>query len=325
MPKFASIDIGSNTVRLLIMETFGKGDFREIDSERVICRLGEGLHNEKHLLEPRITLTLQTLENFRDRCRRHGDIPIQAVATSAVREASNREEFVRRAKEQAGLTVEVISWEEEARLTLEGVFWKLPHENRKLLTFDIGGGSTEFILSQGKQIIATAGTALGVVSLTERFITRHPIDAGEYQALTDHLREALAGVASQLEDPRPEAVIGTAGTVTTLAALDRNIFPYDPEAIHGTKLPRKNIEILLEDLKSRSLAERLQLKPLERGREDLIIAGTALVLATLSAFQCNLLTVSEYSLREGLLLKAFADQRAAGPSELNRGNLPGNS
>lgn len=306
MPKFASIDIGSNTVRLLIMETSGKGDFREIDSERVICRLGEGLHNEKHLLEPRITLTLQTLENFRDRCRRHGDIPIQAVATSAVREASNREEFVRRAKEQAGLTVEVISWEEEARLTLEGVFWKLPHENRKLLTFDIGGGSTEFILSQGKQIIATAGTALGVVSLTERFITQHPIEAGEYQALTDHLREALAVVTSQLGNPQPEAVIGTAGTVTTLAALDRNIFPYDPETIHGTVLPRKNIEILLEDLKHRSLEERLQLKPLERGREDLIIAGTALVLATLSAFQCGLLTVSEYSLREGILLKAFS-------------------
>ena len=308
MSKFAAIDIGSNTVRLLIMEVSAKGDFREIDSERVICRLGEGLHTEQRLLEHRMAFTLEALENFRDRCRRHGDIPIQVVATSAVREASNREEFVRRAKEQAGLTGEVIPWEEEARLTLAGVFWKLPHENKTILTFDIGGGSTEFILSQGNQVIATAGSALGVVRLTERFITRHPSDAGEYRTLIDHLREEFATVKSQLGNPIPEGVIGTAGTVTTLAALDRNIFPYDPEAIHGTVLPRKNIEILQEDLKRRSLAERLQLKPLERGREDLIIAGTALVLETLSAFQSDLLTVSEYSLREGLLLKAFTEQ-----------------
>lgn len=304
MQKIAAIDIGSNTVRLLIAEISANGDFREIDSARVICRLGEGLHNEKRLLESRMSMTLQTLQNFRDRCREHGDIAIHAVATSAVRESSNGEEFVRRAREQAGLTVEVIPWEEEARLTLAGVFWKLPHHNRTILTFDIGGGSTEFILSQGKNVTATAGTSLGVVRLTERFIRQHPTDADEYRALTTHLREELAMVRSQLGNP--ETVIGTAGTVTTLAALDRNIFPYDPAAIHGTELPRKNIEVLLEDLKSRSLAERLQLQPLERGREDLIIAGAALVLATLNAFQCDLLTVSEYSLREGLLLKAFA-------------------
>ena len=310
MQKFAAIDIGSNTVRLLIMEVSANGDFREIDAERVICRLGEGLHNEKRLLESRMSLTLQTLENFRDRCREHGNIPIHAVATSAVREAANREEFVRRAREQAGLTVEVIPWEEEARLTLEGVFWKLPHQNRNILTFDIGGGSTEFILSQGKNVTATAGTSLGVVRLTERFISKHPTDADEYRALTVHLREELATVRSQLGDPQPEAVIGTAGTVTTLAALDRNIFPYDPEAIHGTELPKERIEILLEDLKVRSLAERLQLKPLERGREDLIIAGVALVLATLNAFQSQLLTVCEYSLREGILLKAFRRERS---------------
>lgn len=314
MQKIAAIDIGSNTVRLLIMEISANGDFREIDSARVICRLGEGLHNEKRLLESRMALTLQTLQNFRDRCREHGDIAIHAVATSAVRESSNGEEFVRRAREQAGLTVAVIPWEEEARLTLAGVFWKLPHQGRNILTFDIGGGSTEFILSQGKNVTATAGTSLGVVRLTERFIRQHPTDANEYRALTTHLQAELATVKSQLGNPQPEAVIGTAGTVTTLAALDRNIFPYDPAAIHGTELPRKNIEILLEDLKSRSLAERLQLQPLERGREDLIIAGAALVLATLNAFQCDLLTVCEYSLREGILLKAFAAGSPAEPT-----------
>ena len=159
-------------------------------------------------------------------------------------------------------------------------------------------------------MIATAGTSLGVVRLTERFIHQHPVDADEYEALTNHLRQELATVYSKLGNPQPQVVIGTAGTVTTLAALDRNIFPYDPAAIHGTELPRQRIEILLEDLRALSLEGRLQLKPLEPGREDLIIAGTALVLATLNAFQSNLLTVCEYSLREGILLKAFRREGA---------------
>ena len=103
----------------------------------------------------------------------------------------------------------------------------------------------------------------------------------------------------------PQVLIGTAGTVTTLAALRGNIYPYDPEKIHGTLLPRQDVEILLQDLKEKSLNERLKLEPLEPGREDLIIAGTVIVLETMRAFQCDPLLVSEYSLREGIILKAL--------------------
>ena len=126
MKKFGSIDIGSNTVRLLVMEVDDAGNFKEVDSKRVICRLGEGINSEKRLLPHRMELTLDVLQRFRDQCRKYGDIPIRVVATSAVREASNRDEFVQLAKERAGLDVQVITWEEEARLTVEGVFWKLP-------------------------------------------------------------------------------------------------------------------------------------------------------------------------------------------------------
>ena len=103
----------------------------------------------------------------------------------------------------------------------------------------------------------------------------------------------------------PQVLIGTAGAVTTLAALRDNIYPYDPERIHGALLPRRDVEILLQELKEKSLSERLKLKPLERGREDLIIAGTVIVLETMRAFQCDPLLVSEYSLREGIILKAL--------------------
>ena len=305
MKKFASIDIGTNTVRLLILETDAQNDFNPVDSERVITRLGEGMDTEKRILENRISTTLAVLSNFRDRCRAHGDIPIQAVATSAVREAENGDEFVQRARELTGIRIQVIPWEEEARLTLEGVLWKIPHQNKKILAFDIGGGSTEFILSRGNKIAATAGTRLGTVRLTEKFITRHPVDPDELRNLEDHLSKSLTSVKERLAEFDPELLIGTAGTVTTLAALDKNIYPYDPEKIHGTLLPHERVQGLMDELKSKSIEERLALKPMEPGREDLIIAGTAIALETMKAFGCQTLRVCEYGLREGILLNSL--------------------
>jgi len=305
MKKIAAIDIGTNTARMTILEL--EPAPREVASGRAITRLGESIGSGgRRLLDHRIEKTIDALRGFLNTCKRHGAMPVHAVATSAVREAANREEFLRRVKEKTNLDVQVIPWEEEARLTLEGVLWKISGDGKTVLTFDIGGGSTEYILSRGKHILKAAGTSLGVVRLTEQFISRHPIDPAEYQALETHLRNDLAGVRSQLPDDTVDLLIGTAGTVTTLAALDRNIYPYDPLKVHGATLQKENIRKIFEDLKNRSLEERLQLKALERGREDLIIAGTAIVLQTMEAFACNELTVSEYGLREGIILKHLA-------------------
>ncbi len=305
MSTFASIDIGSNTIRLLVMETDASGNFKELASQRVICRLGEGIHTEGRLLPHRIDLAVQTLKDFQEQCAPFGNIPVHIVATSAVREAQNKNEFVDRVKEELGWTVDVIPWEEEARLTLEGVFWKIPETPQNTVTFDIGGGSTEFILSKGKNVEACAGTSLGVVRLTERFITQHPVKEDEYQRLRNHLKTELESVRQQLGTPQPSILIGTAGTVTTLAAMDKDIYPYDPERVHGTQLSRETIERLNGELKSKSLEDRRKIRTLEQGREDLIIAGTAIVLETMQAFDTDVLTVSEYSLREGILLKAI--------------------
>lgn len=305
MKKIASIDIGSNTVRLLILEFDENRNFQILTSRRVITRLGEGMDIHGKLMEPRMSATLSALSTFQQDCQGHGNPPLHAVATSAVREASNGKEFVRLARETTGIEIEIIPWEEEARLTLEGVFWKIPHENRRILTLDIGGGSTEFILSEGKNIVGFCSSPLGVVRLTEKFIHQHPVDNAEYENLTKHLRGELQAIKKKLSAFMPQVLIGTAGTVTTLAALRENIYPYDPEKIHGALLPRQDVETLLQDLKEKSLNERLALKPLERGREDLIIAGTAIVLETMQIFQCDPLLVSEYSLREGIILKAL--------------------
>ena len=307
MANIASIDIGSNTARLLIIEPKDDQKFNLLVSERNITRLGEGIEAQGKLTEHRIQTTLKVLSIFRQICLENGDPPIFAVATSAVREASNGQEFVRRAKKETGIDIKIITWEEEARLTLEGVYWKIPHENRRVITFDIGGGSTEFILSQGENIKDFCSTSLGVVRLTEKFITQHPVDEREYHSLQNHLQYELQTVKKKLSAFLPELLIGTAGTVTTLAALKENIYPYDPEKIHGSTFSRPEAEAILDDLKGKSLSQRLLLKPIEPGREDLIIAGTAIVLETMRAFGCEILTVSEYSLREGLILRAMND------------------
>ena len=308
MTNIASIDIGSNTARLLILEFTGDQKFNLLVSKRNITRLGEGIDAQGKLTEHRMQTTLKVLSRFRQICLENGDPPLFAVATSAVREASNGQEFVRRAKKETGIDIKIIPWEEEARLTLEGVYWKIPHENRRVITFDIGGGSTEFILSEGENIKDFCSTSLGVVRLTEKFITQHPVDEKEYHSLQNHLQDELQTVKNKLSAFLPELLIGTAGTVTTLAALKENIYPYDPEKIHGSTFSRPEAESILNDLKGKSLSQRLLLKPMEPGREDLIIAGTAIVLETMRAFGCEILTVSEYSLREGLILRAMNGQ-----------------
>ena len=141
--------------------------------------------------------------------------------------------------------------------------------------------------------------------LTEKFISQHPVDEKEFKDLQNYLRKELLEVKKQLSEFSPEILIGTAGTVTTLAALKEKIYPYDPEKIHGSIFSLHDAESILENLKKKSLAERLSLKSLEKGREDLIIAGTAIVLATMHAFDCKMLQVSEYSLREGIILNAI--------------------
>lgn len=305
MTRVASIDIGTNAVRLLVMEREPNGNLLAIEQERAITRLGERMDIENRLLDHRMNETISVLSEFREKCFAFEPLTIRAVATSAVREASNQKEFISRAKEEADIEVEVISWEEEASLMMRGVLWRLPGAEKNVLAFDIGGGSTEFILARDKGIVSAAGSLLGVVRLTEKFLFHHPVEVNEYVALEGCLRRELKAIKEKLSDFSPEMLVGTAGTVTTLAAIDGDVYPYDTEQIHGRTLTRTRVEELLESLKMKSLDERLAIKTMEKGREDLIIAGSALTLEIMRTFACGLLTVSEYGLREGVVLDAI--------------------
>jgi exopolyphosphatase/guanosine-5'-triphosphate,3'-diphosphate pyrophosphatase len=187
MTRVASIDIGTNTVRLLILETTRDGSLRELDQLSSITRLGKGMGTEKKILGDRMDETISVLTNFRNECRKFEPLTIRVVATSAVREASNQKDFVTRAKKEADLEIAVISWKEEAELMVKGVLWKLPNIEKDILIFDIGGGRTEYILVRGRQIVSAVGTQLGTVRLTDQFISHHPININAFLVPCTHL------------------------------------------------------------------------------------------------------------------------------------------
>jgi exopolyphosphatase / guanosine-5'-triphosphate,3'-diphosphate pyrophosphatase len=302
--RIAVIDVGTNTVRLLVADSAGGSPYRPLLTDQEITRLGEGLLSDKMLQPAPIRRTLDVLRRFHETADAQGAATIRAVGTSALREAVNRNEFLVRARAEAGLEIAVISGEEEGRLTLLGVRAGLPTPPDRMVMLDIGGGSTELLLADGPRILASASTGLGVVKLTERFLRADPPDPVELDALRrvaasrfDRLlREEFHGLT-------PEAALaGTAGTVTSLAAIDLGLVPYDPDRVNGHRLTRERVVELLRRLASLPLARRREVRGLEAGRADVMVAGAAVCLAAMDALGAGCLTVSDSGLREGILL-----------------------
>jgi exopolyphosphatase/guanosine-5'-triphosphate,3'-diphosphate pyrophosphatase len=300
MPTFAAIDVGTNTVRLLVAEADAPGAYAVRHQAQAITRLGEGLEATGHLTAAAIGRTVGAVAEYAATSRRLGAVAIRAVATSAAREAVNREAFLTAAT-AARCPLEVVSPAEEARLTTLGALHLLPRPATRCVIIDIGGGSTEFTLAAGGAPQGSVSLPLGVVKLTERFLPEDPPPAEALAALAAHVREALTGVPFQLELRSAEA-IGTAGTVTTLAALELRLDPYDPHRVTGHRLTLERVRELSAWLAGMPLAERQHLPGLEPGRADVIVAGAYLLAEALAVLGFEALTVTDGGLREGLLL-----------------------
>ncbi|MFQ5898981.1 MAG: Ppx/GppA family phosphatase [Candidatus Methylomirabilia bacterium] len=303
MRRLATIDLGTNTIRLLVVEVAGDGTWRTLAQRQALTRLGEGLHARGALSRAAMDRTVATVAGF---CREAGAFKateVVIVATSAVRRASNRQRFLDHVQEATGQAVRVVSGEEEARLALHGALHGLPHLTGRMVLFDIGGGSTEVIFSEDRRLVALRSLALGVVPLAERFLTAGPVEPERYAEMD---REVRATVAQELSDfsegGQPHHLVGTAGTVTTLAALDQGLSSYAVERVQGYRLDHDRIQALLGTLSALPVAARASLPCLEPGRADLIIPGIAICLATMDRFGCRSVVVSDFGLREGVLI-----------------------
>lgn len=297
--KAASIDLGTNTFRLLAIEKRGNSTVRVLDQMRRVVRLGEGLANTKEISPQARERALAVLREFRSSLEGKGVEQVFAVATSVFREAQNAQPFLREASRVLGTPIRVISGEEEARLTLLGGLWSL--EAREGVLFDIGGGSTEFIRFVHSTPRKLVSTPMGVVKLTETFLHHDPPTSQEVEALKGAVKEEMERVLHTLGPVAP-TLIGTAGTVTTLAAIDLGLSIYHHSKVHGHLLTRRRIEELLQAFLATTREERLRMKGMEEGREDLIIPGTIITLQAMGAWEKEELIVSDLGLREGVLL-----------------------
>lgn len=302
--RLAVIDVGTNTVRLLVAEQGGRSAYRTLLTAQEITRLGQGLLAARELQPEPIRRTVRALRRYRDLAEAQGAATILAVGTSALREAKNRNVFLAAARDEAGVEVAVITGEEEARLGLLGVRAGLPDAPARLAMMDIGGGSTELLVADGETILAAVSTGLGVVKLTERCLHADPPVPDDLETVRRTAAERLDRARTmELRSVLPVSTfVGTAGTVTSLAAVDLALVPYDPVRVTGHRMTRVRVAQLLHRLASLPLADRRRVPGLEPARADVIVAGGVICLAAMDVLGFPELTVSDGGLREGILL-----------------------
>ena len=300
--RLAVIDLGTNTVRLLIADVRPDEPWTTVHAEQRVTRVGEGLRTDGVLGEAPMARTAAVVASYVARARAANAVSVRVVATSAMRDARNGSAFAARLAAETGARVEIITGDEEARLTLRGLRRGLSLRAHTMIAFDIGGGSTEYVLARDGELVTAVSLALGVVPLAERFPFPARLEPASYAALLDEIRRRLADELPAAMITAPiDVLVGTAGTVTTLAALDLGLAAYDPLRVHGHRLTRDAVDRLLARLGSVSVEERGALPCLEPGRADLIIPGTAIVVATMERLGVDALVVSEYGLREGIM------------------------
>lgn len=311
----AGIDIGTNALRLFVAEING-ASCRELHSRRISTRLGQDLDRTGSLSADARERTVSALEDFANAIRRYAATQTVVVGTSALRNAANAAEFLHTVRIRTGLDITIIDGASEARLTLMGVQRALRSECtgitvdylKKALVLDVGGGSTELIITRDSAAPIVASLPLGAVYLTERFLKNNPVHDKDLRGLRQCIDDELGAWERTLHGvslASLHACAGTAGTVTTLAAMDLQLPEYDPKLINGHMLSPAAVEKLVQALSTRTLQERRNLPGLEQGREDIILAGAVVVLEILKKCGCTGMLVSDWGLREGIVFDLY--------------------
>jgi exopolyphosphatase/guanosine-5'-triphosphate,3'-diphosphate pyrophosphatase len=297
----AAIDAGSNTLRLLIGKV-QNGKVAPFLYERRICRLAGGFKDEEGLSPEAMERTLIAFLEFADVCKKSNVRQVRAVGTAAFRQAINGEKFVSRVRSATQLPLNIISGEEEAETMTAGVLCALDPIPESALIVDIGGGSTEFVLCAKQQVLWARSFPFGVVRLIEGHESSKSRQHFITQTLAQLNVELESVCVSNNVDIGAVALVGTAGTVTTLAALDQQMAEYDWRQINNYVMPLSKIRYWQELLTPLSPIERESLPGMEAGRGDLILAGIEILLGVMQLLKSTSLTVSDFGILEGLLL-----------------------
>jgi exopolyphosphatase/guanosine-5'-triphosphate,3'-diphosphate pyrophosphatase len=305
--RIAALDIGTNTVLLLIADVDGT-TFHVLRDDHAIARLGEGVDRTHRISDAAYERFLSILREHQKTIAEFKCDRIVACATSAMRDAENRDEIIERTKRDTGIEIEILSGDDEARLTYRGaVAGTSPHPSPwkgegVVVVIDIGGGSTEISVGTGDTFERGVSLDIGAVRLTERFFAATPIAREAKEAARKLTRESLQNITL---DVQPHAqLIAVAGTPTTLAAMHQNLQAFDAKKVHGYILHRQAIEELMDILFSASTAELLERFPaVNKSRADILPAGTLILAEVMDRLGAEHITVSTQGLRYGIALR----------------------
>jgi exopolyphosphatase/guanosine-5'-triphosphate,3'-diphosphate pyrophosphatase len=300
MTRVAGIDCGTNSIRLLIADVARSG-LTDVVREMRIVRLGQGVDRTGRLAPEALERTRVALADYATTIRRHEAERVRMVATSATRDADNREEFTAMVRAELGVDPEVISGQQEAALTFAGAASALAAVTDPLLVVDIGGGSTELVRGADGTLRAHS-MDVGCVRMTERHLRDDPPTAEQIAATVDDVRAATDHARVDVPLDGPLTFVGVAGTVTTVAAIALGLERYDPEVIHGSTITGAQIKDVTERLLRMTHTERAALPVMHPGRVD-VIGGGALVLRTLvEETGVDAVVASEHDILDGIAL-----------------------
>jgi exopolyphosphatase/guanosine-5'-triphosphate,3'-diphosphate pyrophosphatase len=299
MERLASIDIGTNTILLLIAEV-EEGALKPLLEKETIVRLGEGVQKNGILLEEAMERGSQTLDQYLKECQKMGVQRIFAAGTSALREARNSDHFLERVEEKLNLSIEIISGEEEAQLSFLAVTRDLKEPRKPILVIDVGGGSTEFILGRGDRITQWVSLPLGSVRFTEQFLLSDPVHEEEWENMERQIQKLLLRIPHPKE---PFLMVAVGGTATTLASVEQGLAEFILEKIHHFGLGRKALKSQLDLYRSKTIEERRKIPGLFPARADVILAGGAILYWAMEKLECPSVLISCHGVRYGLLYK----------------------
>lgn len=311
MPEtLAAVDVGTNSLHLVVARTTDGDRFEVISREKEMVRLGSGSTDMKELAPDAVDRAVAALDRFRRIADSHG-APLRAVATSAVREAQNRDLLLHRARDEARVDIEVVSGVEEARLIHLGVLQALEVFDRRLLLCDIGGGSTELLIGEQGEVLASVSLKLGAIRLTNRFFAHERLHPSAVDSCRRHIQELLSSFERQVRDHGFEVAVGSSGTIEQVLRIARGLGGEEPlRTLNGATLSRQQVAAVVKAaVAARRAGTTGDLPDLDVKRADILLAGVLVLEGVVERFGIEELVVSEYALREGVFLDTIARRR----------------
>lgn len=299
--KIGTIDIGTNSMRLLIAD-YKNNKIENRKKYINITRIGQGVDDKGYITEEALERNLNALKEFADKCIEEKCEKVYCMGTSALRDSKNGQDFVNRAKELTNIDVKIICGEEESNLGFMGVLEGAGGDKSNyILVLDIGGGSTEFIVGNEDGIKFCKSENVGVLRMTEKFITTDPISDEEFNKMSDFIEKTISSTLDKIKGMHVSKLVGIGGAITSLSAMNQQLEVYSMEKVHNSVVTKKDLEKILQNLKKMTLSDKKTIKGLQPKRADIITAGVKILHIVMEKLEIEKIMISEYDNLEGLI------------------------